>query len=152
VAFVDRATGNAQALVQSRSRAPATVRCHFAVRHFVTRGVQYPPSACGALRSSLTSSGVDQLRSARLLPLELTDTPVRARDAFLMTTGSRLQTNKAGIIAMTRQLAMEGREHAIRAASAGPRRSRTSRCSWLQTNAHTSTVVGLVVDGGMKVW
>ena len=79
--------------------------------------------------------------------------------------------NKAGIIVMPQQLAMEGREHGIRAnsispgvietgatraqletrsgpatcsarrcwaASAGPRRSRTSRCSWLQTRAHTS--------------
>jgi NAD(P)-dependent dehydrogenase (short-subunit alcohol dehydrogenase family) len=46
-------------------------------------------SLCGisALRSSLTSSGVDQLRSAGLLPLELTGTPVRARDAFLKPTG-----------------------------------------------------------------
>ncbi len=47
-------------------------------------------------------------------------------------------TNKAGIIAMTRQLAIQGREHGIRAASAGPRMSRTSRWSWLQARAHPS--------------
>jgi NAD(P)-dependent dehydrogenase (short-subunit alcohol dehydrogenase family) len=78
-------------------------------------------------------------------------------------------TNKAGIIGMTRQLAMEGREHGIRAnsispglkatrhgtssrtrsgrapclarrcwvASAGPRKSRTSHCSWPRTRAPT---------------
>ena len=79
-------------------------------------------------------------------------------------------TNKAGIIGMTRQLAMEGREHGIRAnsispgliesnatrgssrtrsgrapcsarrcwvASAGPRRSRTSPCSWPRTRVPT---------------
>jgi NAD(P)-dependent dehydrogenase (short-subunit alcohol dehydrogenase family) len=40
-------------------------------------------------------------------------------------------TNKAGIVAMTRQLAMEGREHGIRANVTG---------------------VEIVVDGGMKVW
>ena len=63
---------------------------------------------------------------------------LNASPSFKILPSLAHTTNKAGIIAMTRQLAMEGREHGIRAASAGPRRSRTSRCSWLQTRAHTS--------------
>jgi NAD(P)-dependent dehydrogenase (short-subunit alcohol dehydrogenase family) len=48
-------------------------------------------------------------------------------------------TNKAGIVAMTRQLAMEGREHGIRANSSSDQSSYV-------------TGIDVVVDGGMKVW
>ena len=57
-------------------------------------------------------------------------------------------TAKAGIIGMTRQLAMEGREHGIRANSISP--------GVIETNQTREQLkdpgVDIVVDGGMKVW
>ena len=54
-------------------------------------------------------------------------------------------TNKAAIIGMTRQLAMEGSEHGIRVNSISPGLIESNASSYV-------TGIDLVVDGGMKVW
>jgi NAD(P)-dependent dehydrogenase (short-subunit alcohol dehydrogenase family) len=114
----------------------------------------------------LTRAAWPQLKASRGVVVNMAS--LNASLSFKILPSLAHSTNKAGIIAMTRQLAMEGREHGIRAnsispgvietgatreqledpewgatfsagrcwgASAAPRKSRTSHCSWLRTRA-----------------
>jgi NAD(P)-dependent dehydrogenase (short-subunit alcohol dehydrogenase family) len=88
----------------------------------------------------LTRAAWPHLKATRGVVVNMAS--LNASLSFKILSSLAHTTNKAGIIGMTRQLAMEGREHGIRA----------NAISLASDESSYVTGVDIVVDGGMKVW